>query len=179
MLTHMTLTHTIIHNLSAFSDASHAADPDDRKSHSGYIFFLGDGGQLIWESKKQSVTALSSMEAEYVELTNAAKEAIFLRKLASSIDIEINAPTVILTDSASALDHVKNNVKHVRTKHIDTRFHYIREIYSSGQVELRHVPAAEQTADVLTKPLGLTKHTDATKLLKLVEFPFTTASSKL
>ena len=110
----------------SFSDASHAADPDDRKSHSGYIFFLGDGGQLIWESKKQSVTALSSMEAEYVELTNAAKEAIFLRKLASSIDIEINPPTVILTDSASALDHVKNNVKHARTKHIDTRFHYIR-----------------------------------------------------
>src|SRR5216110_3496442 len=118
-----------------FSDSSHAADPDDRKSHSGYIYFMFNGA-IIWSSSKQSVVALSSMEAEYIELTDAAKEltdaakeAIFLRKLLTSLNIDINDPTMILTDSESALDHVKNNVKHACTKHMDKRFHYIRSIY--------------------------------------------------
>ena len=85
---------------------------------------------------------LSSMEAEYIELTDAAKEAIFLLKLLASLNMDINDPTIILIDSESALNHVKNNVKHARTKHIDTRFHYIRSIYASSpqQVDLKHVP---------------------------------------
>src|SRR5437762_1011840 len=110
-----------------FSDSSHAADPDDRKSHSGYIYFMFNGA-IIWSSSKQSIVTLSSMEAEYIELTDAAKEAIFLRKLLASLNMDINDPTMVLTDSESALDHVKNNVKHAHTKHIDTRFHYIRSI---------------------------------------------------
>ena len=121
------------------------------------------------------------MEAEYIELTDAAKEAIFLRKLLASLNMDINDPTMILTDSESALDHVKNNVKHARTKHIDTRFHYIRSIYASSpqQVDLKHVPYSEQAADILTKPLGINKHADAIKLLQLTQFPFETASSRI
>ena len=90
-----------------FSDSSHAADPDDRKSHSGYIYFMFNGA-IIWSSSKQSIVTLSSMEAEYIELTDAAKEAIFLRKLLASLNMDINDPTMILTDSESALDYVKN-----------------------------------------------------------------------
>ena len=114
--------------LIGFSDASHAADRGDRKSHSGLIFFHFSG-PIVWESRKQSVTALSSMESEYRELSDAAKEAIFLQKLASSIGIKLDLPAMIYTDSASALGHVKNNVQHTRTKHIDTRFHYSRSIF--------------------------------------------------
>jgi hypothetical protein len=161
-----------------FSDASHAADPDDRKSHSGHVYFYFNG-PIVWLSSKQSVVALSSMESEFMELSEAAKEAIFLRKLLSSINIKITTPTTILTDSQSALNHVKNNVKHARTKHIDTRFHYIREVYTSNQIDLKHVPHTEQAADVLTKPLGLIKHGEAIKLLKLTNFPFSTASSRI
>jgi hypothetical protein len=161
-----------------FSDSSHAADPDDRKSHSGYIFFFNNG-DISHSSGKQPITALSSMESEYIELTNAAQEAIFLRKLYASIVSNINVPTTILTDSEAALHHTKNNVKHSRTKHIDTRFHYIREVHAANQVDLQHIPATEQAADILTKPLGITKHAEAIKMLQLTTFPYETASSRL
>jgi len=161
-----------------FSDASHAADPDDRKSHSGHAYFYYNG-PIVWQSSKQQIVTLSSMESEFMELSEAAKEAIFLRKLLESLNVTINNPTMILTDSQSALNHVKNNVKHARTKHIDTRFHYIREVYTSNQVDLKHVPHTEQTADILTKPLGFIKHAEAIQLLKLTNFPYKTARSRI
>ena len=106
------------------------------------------------------------MEAEYIALSDAAKEAIFLRKLARSIDLNVAAPTTINTGSDLALDHVKNNVKGLLTKHIDIRHHFIRSVYQTD-VDIRHVPAAAQTADILSNPLALTKHHEAVQLLKL------------
>ena len=100
-------------------------------------------------------------------LTEATKEAKFLHKLLSSLDMPQTQPTLILTDSESALKHVKNNVRHSCTKHIDTRHHFIRFVYESGDVDIRHVPSASQTADILTKPLSTVKHIDAVKLLQL------------
>jgi hypothetical protein len=138
-----------------------------------YIFFL-NGGPIVWASRKQKYTvALSTMESEYVALTEAAKEAAFLRKLLNSINLPQTNPTLILTDSESALKNVKNNVNHSRSKHIDTRHHYIRLAYNSGQVDIRHIPAASQTADILTKPLGIIKHVEAVKLLTLHNTHFT------
>jgi hypothetical protein len=153
--------------LYGYSDASGASDPDDRCSTSGYVFFYNNGA-VIWASRKQKYTvALSSMESEYVALTEAAKEAAFLRKLLRSMDLVQTSPTLILTDSESALKNVKNNVNHSRAKHIDTRHHYIRMAYNTGEVDIRHVPSASQTADILTKPLGILKHAEAVKLLML------------
>jgi hypothetical protein len=114
---------------------------------------------------------MSTMESEYMALSDAAKEAIFLLKLLRSLKISVEPPIVIKTDSESALDHVKNNVKHARTKHIDIRHHFIRSACSDGHVTLQHVPSASQIADVLTKPLGTTKHAEAIKMLNLVPFP--------
>jgi hypothetical protein len=114
-----------------FSDVSFASDPDDRKSTSGYLFFLVYT-LISWSAPKQTEIALSTMESEYIAPTDAAKEAIFLRKLLDSLSLfTIARPTLIHTDSESALDHVKNNVKHPRTKHIDTRHHYIRSVYGT------------------------------------------------
>jgi Reverse transcriptase (RNA-dependent DNA polymerase) len=153
--------------LHGYSDASGASDPDDRCSTSGYIFFL-NGAPIVWGSRKQVyAVALSTMEGEYLALTEAAKEAMFLRNLLISINIPQERPTLILTDSEAALKHVKNNVNHPRSKHIDTRHHYIRHVYNSGDVDIRHVPSASQTADILTKPLGILKHQDAVGLLRL------------
>jgi len=167
-------------HLSGFCDSSHAADPDNPKSHAGgHIFYLGpDGSGIVWGSGKESVVAISSMESEYMQYSEAAKEAIFLHKLAASISLKLSLPTTIYTDSESALKHVKNNVKHARTKHIDTRFHYVREVYTSGQIDLQHVPSSEQAADIFTKPFGPVKHAEAVKLLKLTIFPFVEPSSK-
>ena len=153
--------------LHGYSDASGASDPDDRCSTSGYIFFYY-GAPIVWGSRKQTyAVALSSMEGEYLALTEAAKEAMFLRNLLSSLDLQQEHPTLILTDSEAALKHVKNNVNHPRSKHIDTRHHYIRHVFNSGDIDIRHVPSASQTADILTKPLGTLKHLDAVKLLCL------------
>jgi hypothetical protein len=148
-----------------FSKTSFASDLDDRKSSSGYLFFLAYA-LISWSAQKQTVIALSTMESEYIALTDAAKEAIFLHKLLDSLSFTIPHPTLIHTDSESALDHVKNNVKHPRTKHIDTRHHYIRSVYGT-QIYIQHVPAASQTADILTKPLGTVKHVEAVRLLNL------------
>ena len=172
---HYSSSNTSSPSLHGYSDASYASDPDDRKSHSGYVFFLANGC-ISWSAHKQPVVALSTMESEYIALSDAAKEAVFLRKLARSVRFSISQPTVINTDSDSALDHVKNNVKHPRTKHIDIRHHYIRSVYLSD-VDIQHVPAAAQTADVLTKPLGLTKHLEAVRLLNL--FPNLSQRSRI
>lgn len=159
--------------LHGYCDASGASDPDDRCSTSGYIFFYFGAG-IVWGSRKQTyAVALSSMEGEYLALTEAAKEAIFLRQLLSSINIPQKQPTLILTDSDAALKHVKNNVNHSRSKHIDTRHHFIRHAFNSGDVDIRHIPAASQTADILTKPLGAIKHQEAVKLLQLHDSRYT------
>jgi ribonuclease HI len=149
-----------------YSDASFAADPDDRKSTSGYVFILANG-PTSWQSNKQSTVALSTMEAEYIALSEAANEAKFLRHLISTINKPIISPTIIKTDSQAALEHVKNNIRHARTKHIDTRHHFIRNVYTSGEIDLRHVSSESQAADILTKPLGYIKHTDGIRHLHL------------
>src|SRR2546423_2093306 len=156
--------------LIGYSDASYANNPDDRKSTSGILFFAANG-IISFQSSKQSVIAMSTMESEYMALSEAAKEAIFLTKLLRSLKFNVSQPVLIKTDSESALDHVKNNVKHARTKHIDIRHHFIRTACSDGHVTLQHVPSASQIADVLTKPLGATKHAEAIKMLNLVPFP--------
>jgi hypothetical protein len=153
-----------------FCDASFAADQDDRKSTSGYIFFLSNG-PISWQSVKQSTVALSTMEAEYIALSEAAKEAKFLRHLLSTISTTIVGPTLIKTDSQAALDHVKNNIRHARTKHIDTRHHFIRSIYTTGEIDMEHIPSHAQAADVLTKALGRIKHEDSFPLINLLPLP--------
>jgi hypothetical protein len=98
---------------------------------------------------------------------------MFLRHLLSSINIPEHQPTLILINSDAALKHVMNNVNHPRSKHIDTPHHYIRHAFNSGDVDIRHVPAASQTADILTKPLGTIKHLDTVKLLQLYDIRYT------
>jgi hypothetical protein len=91
---------------------------------------------------------------------------IIFNKL-SSIVLEIIKRWLALVQNQSGTKLIKNNVNHPRSKHIDTRHHYIRYAYNSGDVDIRHIPAASQTADILTKPLGTIKHLDSVKLLQL------------
>ena len=113
------------------------------------------------------------MEAEYLALSEAAKEAAFLQKLRSTLynvffpSSFVQYPIPLFTDSTAALNHVKNNVRHERTKHIDLRHHYIREAVSAKHVVLRHIPALGQAADILTKALSAQSHEAAMDLLRL------------
>jgi len=138
-------------------DAEWGNDPTDRRSTTGYIFTFGSA-PISWKTHKQSTVALSSCEAEYMALTEGTKEAIYLRNLSGSIGMIQSEPTIVYCDNQGALALSKNGGKqHNRSKHIDIRFHFIRE---QSDVTYEHVPSCDNVADFLTKSVGgiLHKH---------------------
>ncbi|XP_061886352.1 uncharacterized protein LOC133636375 [Entelurus aequoreus] len=137
--------------LIGFSDADWAGDQDDRRSTTGNVFLLS-GGAVSWLSKKQATVALSTAEAEYIALSQAAQEGIWLKRLLSDLGVKTMS-TVILEDNQGAIAIAKNPVNHSRTKHIDFRYHYIRECVQNGQIELQYCPTNDMKADIFTKPL--------------------------
>ena len=133
-----------------YSDADWAGDHDDRKSMSGYIFKSASGA-ISWRSKKQDCVAA---EAEYVALSSATQEAVWLRKLATDLGNPPKESTTIHEDNQSAIAMSKNPQFHGRAKHIDIKHHYVREQVNSGSVKLVYCPTNEMTADIFTKGLG-------------------------
>src|SRR5208282_775910 len=134
--------------LVGYADADHANDEDDRKSFSGYCFFLDDkSAPITYSSKKQSLVAQSTMEAETVALSHAAKEALWLRQLCHDLHVvgDQESPTtpsisMINSDSESALKAIKNPVFHARTKHFDMRHHFIRDVVAKGELSVGYIP---------------------------------------
>lgn len=140
-------------NLFAFSDSDWAENRQDRKSHSGMISFV-NGGAVMWSCKKQPVVAMSSAEAEYVALSETCKEMIWINRMAKHFEIKTPVQIPIYSDSQSAIAMVdKNNFSH-RTKHIDTRYHFIKDLAEKKVIKLNYHPTATNIADMLTKPLG-------------------------
>jgi hypothetical protein len=110
-----------------------------------------------WQSRKQSSIDLSTTEAEYIATCSASCEAIWLQKLLTSLfDLEMEA-TMILCDNQSCIKMTKNPVFHDKMKHIEIRYHYIRDIVQKGVVKLQYVGIDEHVADVLSKPLSRVK----------------------
>jgi hypothetical protein len=142
--------------LLGYSDSDHAGDLENRKSTSGVVFFL-NGNVVTWTSQKQRVVSLSSCEAEYIAAASAACQGVWLSRLIADLTGEKLQKFKLLMDSKSALELCKNPVYHERTKHIDTRYHYIRECVANGIAEVEHVSTVKQLADILTKPLGRVK----------------------
>ena len=113
-------------DLYGFADANWAGDVDTRRSTSGYVFMVANG-VISWGSKKQSTVAKSTTEAEYVALSQATQEAIWLRRLLSDLGCKADGPTLINEDNQGAIEIARNPKFHNRTKHIDTTYHFIRE----------------------------------------------------
>lgn len=134
-----------------FSDADFAGDLDDRKSTSGWVFMIS-GGAVSWISKKQPVVALSTTEAEYIALTSAAQEAIWMKEFHKDLGVEQKTIT-IYEDNKSTISLSENPVQHQRTKHIDIKFHFIREAIKNQDVNVQYCQTDKMTADVLTKGL--------------------------
>ena len=111
-------------------------------------------GPITWLSKKQGIVALSTTEAEYVALSTATQEAVWLRRLLMDINALPNGPTVLMEDNQGAIAIAKNPIVHARTKHIDIRYHYIREAVQGRTIKLEYCPTNEMLADILTKPLS-------------------------
>ncbi|KAK8455568.1 hypothetical protein SEVIR_4G141001v4 [Setaria viridis] len=139
--------------LIGYSDSDLGGDVDERKSTAGVIFFLG-GMVISWSSQKQKTVALSTCEAEYMAGAAGACQAVWLRRLLSDIAGENVQQPILKMDNQSAIALSKNPVLHDRSKHIDTKFHFIRECVEDGRISLEHVSTQEQLADILTKSLG-------------------------
>jgi hypothetical protein len=142
--------------LLGFSDADMGGDIDTRKSTTGVLFFFGPCA-ISWQSQKQKVVALSSCEAEYIAGTTAACQGTWLAQLLAEVKSEQQEKFTLKMDSQSAIALSKNPVHHERSKHIDVRFHFIRNCILDGKMEVEHVRTEEQLADILTKPLGRDK----------------------
>ena len=134
------------------SDSDQAGDTDDRKSTTGFVFYMGDT-EFTWTSKKQPVVSLSTCKAKYVAATSSVCHAILLRSLLKELQMLQEEATKIFVDNKLALALAKNPVFHDRSKHIDTRFHFIRECIARKEVHLEFVKSHDQVANILTKPL--------------------------
>eukprot|EP00253_Pinus_taeda_P004625 PITA_04625 len=137
--------------LTGYMDSDWAGSVDDRKSTSGYVFHMGSGA-ISWASKKKPVVALSTAEAEYVAATTTACQEVWLRRVLRDLCHEQENGTTIYCDNSSAIALSKNSVFHKKTKHIDTKFHFIHELVNNGEIVLQHCRTEDQLADILKKP---------------------------
>ena len=138
--------------LTGFSDADWAGDPDNRHSTSGNLFLMARGA-ISWCSKKQCVVALSTSEAEYVALCFATQEAVWLKRLLSDVGVNSRKPITIFEDNQGTIAIARNPVSHARTKHIDIKYHFVREAVQDGTIDLIYCPTEDMIADLMTKPV--------------------------
>lgn len=141
--------------LRAYTDSSFADDPDTRKSTSGYVIFY-NGGPVTWCSRKQSIVALSSTEAEFVAGAECCKELLYVKSLIQEITDE-NLITEMRVDNQSAIWLMKNGIMNRRSKHIDVRYHFLKEKIDEHGLIIKYCPTGLQLADMLTKNLLATK----------------------
>ncbi|GJV52340.1 putative RNA-directed DNA polymerase [Tanacetum coccineum] len=157
--------------ITGYSDSDLANDVNDRKSTGGMAFYV-NGNLVTWASQKQRVVALSSCEAEFIAATMAACQGIWLRRLLTEITKQRVPPVTLFVDNQSALELMKNPVFHGRSKHIDIRYHFIRECVENGEITVSHVCGKKQKADILTKALARVKHEEMRSLIGIKKVNF-------
>ncbi|RDB27573.1 Retrovirus-related Pol polyprotein from transposon TNT 1-94 [Hypsizygus marmoreus] len=154
----------------AMMDADWASDESDRRSISSYVFFLFSA-LVSWSATKQRTTALSSTEAEYMAMSHAIREALWIRLLLISLGFPIPRPFPLLCDNQSAIEIANSESLSSRSKHIDVRYHFIRQHLMSGSFATSWIPTGDMTADILTKPLAAALHLKHALALGLVRLP--------
>lgn len=139
--------------LFGYCDADWASDVDKRRSCTGYVFQLRNGA-ISWNSKRQDTVALSSTEAEYIAVSWSIREAIWLQNFVQELDKKVAKSIKIWVDNQSAIKLSETDGYNKRTKHIDVRYHHLREKIEDGTIQLEYVPTEENAADILTKAVG-------------------------
>lgn len=141
---------------------------DNRRSCTGLVLMLADR-PISWKSKHQKSVALSTMEAEYIALSEAVKEVIYIRRLLNHMNggTYVSDPTCINCDNQSAIKFSKDNIYHQRSKHVDIRFHFTREAQEEREVIVQYIPSGENPANLLTKSLPKNKISKCRDNLKL------------
>eukprot|EP00171_Calliarthron_tuberculosum_P022613 IDg22613t1 len=128
---------------------------------------------VSWKSKKQTVVATSSCEAEYIASCSIAKEAIWLSRLLAEIENNSIVPeTAILMDNQGAISSSKNLSINSRNKHIDIRYHYVREAVAKRHINIQYCPTSDQLADMLTKAVPKAQIESQRRKIGLINFKF-------
>ncbi|CAL2226248.1 unnamed protein product [Prunus armeniaca] len=143
-------------NLVGYSDANWAGYSDDRKSTSWGVFYVGNN-LVAWHSKKQNSVSLSTAEAEYVAARSCCTQLFWMRHILEDYGLAQSC-FLIYCDNMSAIDISKNPVQYSRTKHIDIRPHFIRDLMEEKILSSKFVPSEKRLADILTKALDFQKH---------------------
>ena len=151
--------------LSGYVDSDWANSPD-RKSTSGFVFFI-DSCLVVWCSKKQVTIATSTTVAEYFAMYEATTEAVCLRNLLDDLQIPQKGPTLLREDNQTAIKLAEDETAHKRTKHIDVKYKYTREEQERGTIRVEYVSSEENLADFFTKPLAHVQFVDVCKQLGL------------
>jgi hypothetical protein len=153
--------------LIGYIDSDFAGDVEDRKSTTGVGYFLRSS-LVTWASQKQRIVALSSCEAEYVPAAAAACQGIWLSRLITDMLGTREMTVKLHMDNMSAIALSRNPVHHHRSKHIDTKYHFLRQCIEEGKVEVEHVGTGDQVADIFTKSLGRVKFVEFRSALGVV-----------
>jgi hypothetical protein len=141
--------------LAAYSDSDWASDPITRWSVTGHFFTLA-GGPIIWRSRAQTTVAHSSTEAEYMALSDCSHQVSWICNIFLELGMHL-APILVYADNQGSIFIGSNPVQEIRTKHIDVKYHYVRECIAVKKIVLYHVPTEDNTADIFTKNLGRLK----------------------
>ena len=151
-------------HIQAYTDSDYATCKDSRKSRTGFVFTLF-GGAVTWCSKMQSVVALSTAESEYIAASHAAREGIWLRRLAADFGIISDGPMALHADNQASISMATSSSDTARTKHIDVAYHFLRQCVLRLAIRMVFCPTANNAADMFTKPLGFAKFQLFTKMI--------------
>ena len=153
------LTYSREHDLSphVYMDADYGGCWDTCRSTSGYIFIMVRG-PVTWSSKQQTTVTLSTVKAEYVAMSRAAQQMVWMQSWLSEVEVEFSVPGLISGDSRGAITLTKNTKDHGKVKHIDIWHHYIWELLQSGIIIIEQVSSSDNLADLFTKPLPHDHH---------------------
>lgn len=145
--------------LIGYTYADWSGDTEDRKSTSGYILMMGKA-PIAWCSKKQNVVALSSCEAEYIAAAFGASQAQWLQMLLHELKVKCESTMRLKVDNKSAIDLEKHPISHGRSKHIEIKYHFLRDQVAKEKLAIEHYNREDQLADILTKGLKARKFED-------------------
>ncbi|GKE34099.1 zinc finger, CCHC-type containing protein [Tanacetum coccineum] len=150
--------------ITGYSDSSYGINTDQGKGTTGIVFYFGES-PITWCTQKQPTVALSSCESEFMAATGAACQALWLKRLLSELTGWEEKRITLKVDNVSAIALVRNPVFHGRSKHIDIRYHFIRECVENGHINVEHVSGELQRADILTKALPRLKFVTMRQML--------------
>ena len=149
-------------DLIAYSDADWGSSHTNRHSSSGYLIYFG-GIPISWKSSKQKCIALSSMESEFISLTECVKETLWYSRVLNELYLCDRIKPCIFCDNQSAIFFLNNNQENVRTKHIDIKYQFIRKLFNDNLFEIKYISSKKNYSDFLTKPLLQNKFDEIVK----------------